>query len=340
MDIRTNIPLSTYTTMKLGGPARFFVDIHDKNELPGLFSRAKEQSLPVNVLGGGSNLIVKDEGFAGIIAHIKIPGFEVTTEDTSSKTIRIGAGENWDEVVKRSVDLRLSGIEAMSGIPGSTGATPVQNVGAYGQEIADTLVSLEAFDTRTGQFITLSRTDCNFSYRNSIFRGEASGRYIITSVILRLSKNQPAPPFYGSLQTYLDENHINLYTQEVIREAVLAIRAEKLPSVQEKPSAGSFFKNAIIEDWLYKDLLGQYPDMPAFEMGGKQWKIPSGWLIEHAGLKGKEFHGFRVYEKNALVLVNESASTYSDLAQAREEIVRAVHSAFRIQLEQEPLELG
>jgi len=326
--------------MKLGGPARFFVDIHQKDELPGLFERAAKQSLPVYILGGGSNLIVKDEGFQGIIAHMKIPGFEIVAEDAGSKTIHIGAGENWDDVVKRSVDLGLSGIEAMSGIPGSTGATPVQNVGAYGQEIADTLVSLEAFDTKTGGFVTLSRNDCNFSYRQSIFRGDASGRYVITSTTLRLSKNQPAPPFYASLQAYLDEHTISLYTVETIREAVLAIRAEKLPSVNDKPSAGSFFKNALVEEWLYNDLLKQHPDMPGFAMGNGTWKIPSGWLIEHAGLKGKLLHGIRVYDKNALVLVNESASTYQDLANARDEITRTVQTAFRIQLEQEPLELA
>lgn len=339
MNIHTNIPLKNYTTMQLGGGARFFADVHTAEELQQLYLNAKSRNLPVFILGGGSNVIARDEGFDGLVMRIRIPGFSVVDEDTNSRTITIGAGENWDAAVQRTVDLDLTGIEAMSAIPGTAGATPVQNVGAYGQEISDTLVSVSAYDTTTNTFVTLTNEQCKFSYRHSIFRGEATGRYIITAITLRLSKNFPAPPFYESLQSYLTLHNITQYTAQTIRDAVTAIRAEKLPDPSKVANTGSFFKNALVERWLVADLQKQFPDMRAYEMDNDIFKVPSGWLIEKAGLKGAIFHGMRVYDKNALVLINESASGHADLVAAREEIIAKVRDAFRITIEQEPLEL-
>jgi len=339
MDIHTNIPLKNYLTMKLGGNARFMTEVHTKDEVAEICKNAKAKTIPFFVLGGGSNVIAKDEGFAGIVIRMRILGFEVIADDASSTTIKIGAGEEWDSVVKRSVDMRLSGIEAMSAIPGTAGASPVQNVGAYGQEIADTLQSLEAYDTQTDSFVTLANEDCGFSYRDSIFRGNEKGRYIITSITLKLSKNLPQPPFYDSLQQYLDQKGIKIYTADIIREAVMNIRFSKLPDPKSLPNTGSFFKNAIIESWQADMLRPNYPDMPMHDMGDGRFKIPTGWLIDKAGLKGQVFHGMRVYDKNALVLVNESASSYQDLADAREEIAGKIRDMFRIQIEQEPLEI-
>ena len=339
MDIHTNIPLKNFTTMKLGGNARFMAEVHAPEEVAIICKNAKSKSLPIFVIGGGSNIIVKDEGFNGIVLRMRITGFEIIADDINSTTIKIGAGEIWDSVVARTVDMRLSGIEAMSAIPGTIGATPIQNVGAYGQEIADTLLSLEAYDMQNDSFVVLNRADCNFSYRSSIFRGEAEGRYIITSVTLKLSKNQPQPPFYDSLQKYLDSNNIKIYTHESIRNAVIAIRKEKLPDPAILPNTGSFFKNAIVEEWQLNDLKNIDPNIPIYDMGDGNFKIPAGWLIEHADLKGQLFHGMRVYDKNALVLVNESANSYSDLANAREEIINKVRDKFNILIQQEPLEI-
>ena len=182
MEIHTNIPLKNYTTMRLGGPARFMVDVHTSDELKAVVANARSKNIPLFVLGGGSNVIARDEGYNGLIIRMRIPGFEVVSDDASSTTLKIGGGEDWDATVKRTVDLRLSGIEAMSAIPGTVGASPVQNIGAYGQEIADTLQSLEALDVTTGQIVTLSNQDCGFSYRHSIFRGDAKGRYIIINI--------------------------------------------------------------------------------------------------------------------------------------------------------------
>ncbi len=339
MEIHTHIPLKNYTTMKIGGNARFMTEIRTPSEIQKVYHNAIKQNLPIFVLGGGSNVIAKDEGFNGIVIRMRIPGFEVVTDDINNTTIKIGAGENWDSVVQRAVDMGLSGIEAMSAIPGTAGAAPVQNVGAYNQEIADTLQSLEAYDSETDSFVTLPREDCGFAYRDSIFRGKSMGRYVITSITIKLSKNQPQPPFYDSLQKYLDEHDIKLYTASVIRNAVIDIRSDRLPDPKTMPNTGSFFKNASIEKWQMDDLSNNYLNIPAFELGDGMYKIPSGWLIENSGLKGSLLHGMRVFDKNALVLVNESAKSYSDLAAARDEIIGRVRDKFRIQIEQEPLEI-
>ena len=339
MDIHTNIPLKNFTTMRLGGNARFMTEVRSVEEIVTVCNNAAAQQVPIFVLGGGSNIIVRDEGFNGIVMRNRIPGFEVINDTASDTTIKIGAGENWDEVVRRTVELNLSGIEAMSAIPGTAGAAPVQNVGAYGQEIADTLVSVEAYDTQQQAVVTLQAADCGFSYRHSIFRGDAAGRYIITSITLKLYKAAPQPPFYAAVQAYFDSHNITLYTPQIIRDAVIAIRKDKLPDPAVTPNTGSFFKNAIVEDWQFNELKATYPDMPSYEMPDGNYKIPTGWLIEQTGLKGQTLHGMRVHDKNALVLINESAKNYSDLAAARDEIIGKVRDTFHILIEQEPLEL-
>ena len=340
MEVHTNIPLKNFTTMKLGGPARFMVDVRSPQEAQAIYKNATAKNLPIFILGGGSNVIAKDEGFPGIVIHIRIPGFEVIADDTNTTTIKIGAGENWDVIVKKTVDMNLSGIETMSMIPGTTGAAPVQNVGAYGQEIADTLVSLEAYDSQTDTFVTLQNNECGFAYRHSIFRGEQQGRYIITSITLRLSKNTPQPPFYDAVQSYFDASNIKLFTVNTVRQAVIAIRTEKLPDPALRPNTGSFFKNAIVENWLAEEIKNSSPDVKTFDMGNGTSKIPTGWLIEQTGLKGQILHGMKVHDKNALVLINESANGYADLAAARDEIIGAVRDKFRIEIEQEPLEIS
>lgn len=339
MDVVTNVSLKKYTTMQLGGETRFMAQADSADDVISLYRNAKKQNLPVVVLGGGSNMIVHDEPFEGIVLLNRIKGFEIIGDDVDEVLVKIGGGEVWDDVVKRTVDMGLQGIEAMSGIPGTAGAAPVQNVGAYGQEVADTLVSLEAYDSKRDAIVTILADQCHFSYRNSIFRDEQRGRYCITSITLRLYRSQPKPPYYAALQRYFDENMIQPVLLQDCRDAVLSIRANKLPDPTKFPNAGSFFKNAMIDTWHRDELLKQYPDMPHYAMPDGRHKVPSGWLIERAGLKGKTLHGMRVYEKNALVLVNDSAAGYGDLSAARDDIVQAVYDMFHIQLQQEPLEL-
>lgn len=310
------------------------------SDVVSLYRNARKENLPIFVLGGGSNVITHDEVFEGIVLLNKIKGFEVISETDETTDVKIGAGEVWDEVVEKAIGLGLQGIEAMSGIPGTAGAAPVQNVGAYGQEIADTLISLEAYDSKTDTIVTISADECDFSYRNSIFRDKEKGRYCILNITLRLNKAEPKPPYYASLQKYIDENDIREVNLSVIRVAVLNIRSEKLPDPAELPSAGSFFKNALVEKWKLEELQKEYSDIPNYAMSDGRYKIPTGWLIDKAGLRGYRSHGMRVYEKNALVLVNDSATGYDDLAAIREEIVQIVFDKFGIKIEQEPLELS
>ena len=339
MDVHTNIPLKNYLTMRLGGPARFMSDVHTAADIAPICKNAAAQHLPIFILGGGSNVLARDEGFSGVVIRNRIPGFEVVGDDPASTTIKVGAGENWDEVVRRTVDMGLSGIEALSAIPGTAGAAPVQNIGAYGQDVSETLVSLEAYDTQADQFVILQNADCNFSYRDSIFRSTAIGRYVITSITLRLLKDAPRPPFYQAVQEYLDTQGITFYTPQTIRDAVIKIRTDKLPDPKERPNTGSFFKNAIVEDWQLDELKKEYPDIPTYDLPDGRFKIPTGWLIEQAGLRGQLLHGMRVHDKNALVLINESATGYADLEAARQEIMGAVRDTFRVTIEQEPLEM-
>ena len=246
MNVHTNIPLKNYLSMKLGGSARFMAEATTVEELQGLIANAQQQNLPFFILGSGSNTLAPDEEYSGIVIRVRIPGFEMVAEDASSVTLRLGAGEIWDEVVAKSVEMNLTGIEAMSAIPSYCGAAPVHNVGAYGQEIADTLVELSAYDTQLREMVTLANEDCKFSYRDSLFRSIEPGRYVITSITLQLYKAAPQPPFYKALQDYFDERNITVFTPAVVRAAVQDIRAAKLPDPALQPNTGSFFKNAII----------------------------------------------------------------------------------------------
>lgn len=339
MEIKTNVPIKEMTTMRIGGNAKYFIEAHTKEEVAEICKKAELRSLKVYAIGSGSNVIAKDDGFDGIIMRVCVPGFEIIAEDADSTTIRVGAGEIWDSVVERSVTMNLSGIEAMSGIPGTAGATPVQNVGAYGQEIADTLESLEAYDTSIGDFVTIKKSDCKFDYRYSIFKGKAAGRYIITSITLKLSKDHFQQPLYDSLQRKFEISPADIYTPSMIRDSVLEIRNSKLPDPKTMPNSGSFFKNAIVNKYKFDELKSLYPDVPTYDAGNGRYKIPAGWLIEQAGMKGVLINGIRVYDKNALILINESATSYEDLKKAKEEIVKKVYDKFGVKIEQEPVEI-
>lgn len=339
MNIHENITLKNFTTMKLGGNAKYMAEVRTNEEVQNACKDAKSKNLPIFVIGGGSNVIAHDEGYVGLIIRMRIPGFEIINEDNDSTTIKIGAGENWDLVVKRTVDMKLSGIEAMSAIPGTAGAAPVQNVGAYGQDISNTLQSLTAYDMNEDKFVTVYAKECGFSYRNSIFKTALFGQFVITSITIKLSKQNAKPPFYDSLQKYLDNFGINEYTPLIIRNAVIEIRKNKLPDPSIVANCGSFFKNAIVDSTQINDLKQIDQNIPSYDMKDGNYKIPAGWLIEQSGLKGQLIHGMRIYDKNALVLINESAKSYSDLDMARNEIINKVKEKFNIIIEQEPIEI-
>lgn len=340
MDMRTNVSLADFTTMRLGGLARFFADAHTLEDIDRLCKAAQQHRLPIFILGGGSNTLATDDGFNGVVIRNCLKGFEVLEQTSDFVTIRVAGGENWDETVKKTVDMELSGIEALSGIPGTVGAAPVQNISAYGQEVGSVITELSAYNIITGTVEVLQNLDCAFSYRSSIFREKAQGHYAILSVTMRLSTARPQPPFYSAVEDYLTQNGIRDINVHTIRDAVLDIRLHKLPDPAQRPNAGSFFKNAIVERWRCDELLAAYPNMPYYPMPDNACKIPTGWLIDTLGYKGKLLHGIRVHDKNALVLINESASSYTDLIATRDEIAGAVRDTFQISIEQEPLVLS
>ena len=337
MKIRENIAISTLTTMRLGGNARYVIDIETEEDVPQAYAFADNHSLPVYVLGSGSNIIGRDEGFDGVILINKIRGMGVETEEINGRIeLYAYAGELLDDFVRYSTKLGYSGIESLSAVPGTVGAAPVQNVGAYGQDISQTIVYVRAYDVLLEDFVEIPKIDMDLGYRHSIFNsGNTVGRYFITKVVVCLNHSNPKPPFYNSLQRYFDENGITEYTPEAVRIAVRAIRESKLPDPAELASSGSFFKNVYLQSEA-EIQAAKAAGIPVWDDG----KIASGWLIENAGLKGQIFHGMRVSDKASLVLINESAKSYADLAAAREEIIKRVKDKYGYTLEQEPMELG
>ncbi len=325
--------------MRLGGIASFLAEITSRDTLTEAVSWATERQLPYRMIGGGSNIFWHDSGFNGLVLVNKIAGYTTTTQQDGSTYVTIGAGENWDSAVSRTVSEGLTGIEALSLIPGTAGATPIQNVGAYGQDISQTLVSLEALDTATGQFVVLSNKDCQFSYRSSAFKNTTSGRYLITSITLRLITGNPLPPYYGAVQTYLETNPTDqAITPSVLREAVIAIRSSKLPDPSVVANNGSFFANPTVDEPTFVRLRAQNPNMPNWPLEDGSAKIPAAWLLEQAGFK--DFHdaetGMSTWHLQPLVLVNEAAKTTSDLLTFKQKIVDAVQAKFGITLAQEP----
>ena len=334
MKISENVPISSLTTMRLGGPARYVIEIEDPKEVKNAYEFAEAKNLPVFVLGYGANTIGHDEGYNGVIIISRIKGIKKDPENDAKITIM--SGEYWDDVVDYTCQKNFTGIEALSKIPGLAGAAPVQNIGAYGQEIADTLESIEAYDTKTHEFCTLSKDALKFSYRKSILNTTEKNRYFVISITLVLKTGQMPRLFYRSIENYIAKHNLTDFSPRGIREIVSAIRKDKLPDPKEKASAGSFFKNIYLSDEEAK--AAEAKNYPVYH-GKDGNKINSGWLIEQAGFSGKLLHGIRVSDKASLVLINESATSYEDLKEAREEITTKIRDIYGYQLEPEPIEL-
>jgi UDP-N-acetylmuramate dehydrogenase len=337
MDIQKNVSLQDYSTMRLGGVATYFVAVHSSDELTEALDWAITGNIPVIMVGGGSNIVWRDEGFQGLLIANQIMGYEERTED-GNYYITVGAGENWDGVVARTVKKSLTGIEALSLVPGTAGATPIQNVGAYGQEIASTLVSVDAYDIQKRQYVTLPNNALGFDYRTSIFKTSARGRYFITAITLRLRHGNPQPPFYRALEQYLTEHDVKKYTPQTVRSAVIAIRESKLPDPELIANNGSFFANPIVDPEQLTTIQANYPDIPNWPTADGRIKLPAAWLVEKAGFKG--IHdaetGMATWPQQALVLVNEHATSTSQLLAFRQKIIDKVQELFGLTLEQEP----
>jgi UDP-N-acetylmuramate dehydrogenase len=364
------VDIKNYSTFKIGGQFRYFTIISSISDLKSFHTTiqndARFKNIPIFILGGGSNIVFSD-GLLDIFAlKNEIKGFEIISETDEYVDIKVGAGEIWDDIVTKTVDMNLSGLEALSAIPGTVGAGPIQNIGAYGSEVKDTLLEVEVFDIKSGNISNISNKDCKFSYRDSIFKNEAKGKYTITAVIYRLAKEfknnssekalergirplevQPLGTVevgpliskvlsYPGVMKYFENKKIENPTIRQIREAIINIRSEKLPNPKEIPNVGSFFKNPIVENNIADGIKIKYPEVKFFPVDEKYTKIPAGWLIENAGLKGKSFGSISIYNKNALVLINNGNASKDDLLKAKNEIIKIVEEKFRIILEQEP----
>lgn len=332
MKIFENVLLKNLTTMRLGGPARFVIEVEKPEDAAAAFAFAKEKGLPYFILGGGANTLAHDNGFAGVIVKNAMTGIS-----ESSGMITAAGGTTWDDVVAFAAERGFTGIEALSKIPGLAGAAPVQNIGAYDQDISETFLSAEVYDIKTGAYKTLQKSDFGFSYRKSILNTTEKGRFFILSITLKLKNGAMPRPFYSSIEKYITEHGCTDFSPAGIRTIVSKIRADKLPDPREKASAGSFFKNVYLDEAAAK--IAEAKNIPVYK-GHDGLKINSGWLIEACGLKGQLLHGIRVSDTAALVLINESAKSFDDLAAARAEIIKAVQDKFGYTLEQEPVEVG
>lgn len=323
--------------MRLGSTAAYLAEIQTRDDLLEAVKFAESKYLPVIMIGGGSNIVWSDKPYPGLVLVNKIKGFEEFNKDDSTY-ITVGSGENWDKVVESTVNEGLTGMECLSLIPGTVGATPVQNVGAYGQEVSETLVNVEAYDCQLKQFVIILNEECSFGYRTSRFKTNDKGRFFITSVTFRLKLANPMPPFYGIVQDYLTEHKITEYSPRVLRDAVIAIRRSKMPDPTKVANNGSFFANPIVNKAKFDSLLLSSPNLKYWQTDDGNYKLSAGWLVEQAGFKDahdKET-GMATWGNQALVLVNENAKSSADLLKFKQKIVDKVAQMFGITLEQEP----
>lgn len=342
MYIQNNVALGAYSTMRLGGTAKHLVEIHSKEELVEAITWADAQQLPAITIGIGSNIVWTDNGYSGLVIVNRIPGYHVFDEDEENTYVKVGAGVSWDGVVERTVGEGLSGIEALSLIPGTAGATPVQNVGAYGQEISDTLVNVEAYDREQHKFVTIPAAECGFGYRTSRFKTFDKNRFFISSLTLHLTRQKPLPPFYRSIQAYLDTRGITDYTAERVREAVITVRRAKLPDPMQVANNGSFFANPVVNEEKLQQLLRQYPEMEYWDTAAGHYKLSAAWLIERAGFK--DYHdpetGMATWPTQPLVFINERAKSTADLLKFRQKIIDKMTEMYGLDFEQEPELIG
>lgn len=331
--IREQVPLAEYTTFGIGGAARYFAEATVEADVTEAVSWAKGREVPLFVLGGGSNLLVPDEGIDGLVLLMGIRGIR-----RAGGKFDVGGGESWDGLVSLTVAAGCAGMECLAGIPGSVGGTPVQNVGAYGQEVAETIVSVRAFDRDAGEFVELSNAQCKFRYRESVFNTSARGRFIVTQVRFELLEGGAPRVAYADLQRrFRDVSPTLAEVAEAVREIRLGKGMLIVPGDPDCRSAGSFFKNPIVP----VESLGGIPEVPHWPAGEGRVKLPAAWLLEQAGfVKGYGSGRVRISSRHTLALTNRGGASFADLMGMQEEIVAGVFRKFGVRLEREPVVLG
>lgn len=329
------LSLQKLNTLAVPATADFYVSVTNHNEIKEALAFARERELPILLLGGGSN-IVFENNFQGLVIHLKLQGVQVVQETDDHVWVNFAAGENWHQTVEYCLDNGYYGLENLSLIPGSVGAAPIQNIGAYGVEVKDLITELSTIEIASGIEVSFLNESCQFAYRDSIFKQVFKDKYIITSVTFKLSKIAKTNLTYPALQEYFSSEDLAAVTPEEVSQAVINIRQSKLPDPEQIPNVGSFFKNPVIDQSHFEKLMKQYPKMPSYPAGDNHRKLPAAWLIDQAGWKGKEFNGVAVHSQQALVLTNPNkliGRVILDLANA---IQKSVKDQFAIDLEIEP----
>ena len=329
--IQTNKNLKEYNTFGISVKAEMFAVFSSIEELKQILSFRNDKKLLV--LGGGSNLLLTKD-FEGLVIKNEIKRFEVIEESASEVIVESGAGENWHEFVLNCIDKGFGGIENLSLIPGSVGASPMQNIGAYGVEIKDVFESLSAYHIASGEIHYFDKTKCEFGYRESIFKNKVKGEYIILTVTFRLTKNPTINSSYGAINEQLKVMGIQVPTIKELSDAVIAIRQSKLPDPKIIGNAGSFFKNPTVEITLLEQIQKNYPDIPNYPAENRR-KLAAGWLIEKAGWKGRTFDNYGVHKLQALVLVNYGNCTGQEIFDLSSQIIQDVFEKFGVLLERE-----
>lgn len=333
MIIKQNISLKPFNTFGIDVTTSHYVSVSTIDELKQILS-LKEYPNKL-ILGGGSNMLLT-KNFEGLVIHINLKGIEIVSQDDDFVYVKASAGENWHEFVVWCINKDFGGIENLSLIPGNVGTAPIQNIGAYGVELQDIFESCEAISIKTQQLETFKKETCNFGYRNSIFKNEAKGKYIITSVIFKLTKQQHKLYInYGTIASELEAMNITDPTIQEISKAVIAIRESKLPNPKVIGNCGSFFKNPVISKAQFNALIINFKEMPSYPVSDDEVKIPAGWLIEKAGFKGKRFGNYGVHKNQALVLVNYGDADGSDILNLSKLIQKTILRIFDISIEAE-----
>jgi UDP-N-acetylmuramate dehydrogenase len=334
MTIQQNVSLKPYNTFGLEATARFFVEIQSVEGLKDILQSPDYQSIDKLFLGGGSNILLT-KNYDGLVIKINLKGIEKISEDDAHVYIRAGAGENWHQLVMYCVENQYAGMENLSLIPGTVGAAPMQNIGAYGVEIKDIFEELQALNLQTLEIESFKLKDCHFGYRESIFKHEAKGKNVITSVTFRLNKTPVFKTSYGDIQKTLAEMNVTDLSIKAVSDAVISIRKSKLPDPAEIGNSGSFFKNPEIPKVQYEELKAKFENIPSYPINEKTVKVPAGWLIEQAGWKGFRDGQIGVHARQALVLVNYGGGTGEQIKALSAKIQASVLEKFGISLSTE-----
>lgn len=334
MELKSNTSVLQYNTFGIDVLAKYFSSFNNLEELKELLNTKEFKENNQLILGGGSNILFT-KNFDGIILKNNIKGIEVVNETEHDVYLKVGAGENWHQFVLHTIENNFAGVENLSLIPGNVGASPMQNIGAYGVEIKDVFHELEAIHKETGELVKFDNKSCEFGYRESVFKNKVKNQFVITSVTYKLSKNPVFNTSYGAIEKQLEENKVKELSIKAISDAVIQIRQSKLPDPNQIGNAGSFFKNPIISKVKFEDIKKNYPNIASYPIDELHVKVAAGWLIDTLGWKGKTYGNYGVHKNQALVLVNYGGAKGEDVFNLSTQIIQSVKENFGIQLERE-----